>query len=290
MLLSLLLQAQTQNTVIDYLRQAIKLHKEIILQSDKDINEIELQFLSCRYLSKRVFKWLQVLHMKFETSKEIAMSEFNKDKLDEFLGIVRKYMQVRGSLTQRDLAEKSDIGVSTMSRFLTRKTADINPQIVAKIVAVLEIPLHEMIDFVEEDFTEKFVRLVKFYKGTVLEETDDSFDDKEEEAQEDTVTKQTAPIADPLEDALLSGLSTGTAQRPATAKVQIGGKSRSIPFSPDESGRNSELSLKEKLNQLTPRQKAYMSDFLSLDMEARDLIVDLGNDLFRYFRQKGMIT
>lgn len=231
-----------------------------------------------------------MLHVKFETSKEIAMSEFNKDKLDEFLGIVRKYMQVRGSLTQRDLAEKSDIGVSTMSRFLTRKTADINPQIVAKIVAVLEIPLHEMIDFVEEDFTEKFVRLVKFYKGTVLEETDDSFDDKKEEAQEDTATKQTAPIADPLEDALLSGLSTGTAQRPATAKVQIGGKSRSIPFSPDESGRNSELSLKEKLNQLTPRQKAYMSDFLSLDMEARDLIVDLGNDLFRYFRQKGMIT
>ena len=290
MLLSLLLQAQTQNTVIDHLRQAIKLHKEIILQSDKDINEIELQFLSCTYLSKRVFRWLNVLHMKFENSKEIAMSEFNKDKLDEFLGIVRKYMQVRGSLTQRDLAEKSDIGVSTMSRFLTRKTADINPQIVAKIVAVLEIPLHEMIDFVEEDFTEKFVRLVKFYKGTVLEETDDSYDDKEEEAQEDTAKKQTAPIADPLEDALLSGLSTGTAQRSATAKVQIGGKSRSIPFSPDESGRNSELSLKEKLNQLTPRQKAYMSDFLSLDMEARDLIVDLGNDLFRYFRQKGMIT
>ncbi len=223
------------------------------------------------------------------------MSEFSREKLDEFLGIVRKYMQVRGSLTQRDLAEKADIGVSTMSRFLTRKTADINPQIVAKIVAVLEIPLHEMIDFVEEDFSDRFVRLVKFYKGAELEAAQEEESDIEEPTREASSPsqEQQAPLsspADPLEDALLDGLATGTAQRSASAKVQIGGRSRTIPFSPDEGGRNSELSLKDKLAQLTPRQKAYMSDFLSLDMEARDLIVDLGNDLFRYFRQKGMIT
>ncbi len=222
------------------------------------------------------------------------MAEFNKDKLDEFLGIVRKYMQVRGSLTQRDLAEKADIGVSTMSRFLTRKTADINPTIVAKIVAVLEIPLHEMIDFVEEDYTDKFVRLVKFYKsaeelgGSSNKESDIPSATAGTKAEEAALQSQ-ATLSDPLESALLDGLSIGTAQRSANAKVQIGGKSRNIPFSPDETGRNSELSLKEKMAQLTPRQKAYMSDFLSLDMEARDLIVDLGNDLFRYFRQKGMI-
>ncbi len=223
------------------------------------------------------------------------MSEFNKDKLDDFLGIVRKYMQVRGSLTQRDLAEKSDIGVSTMSRFLTRKTADINPSIVAKIVAVLEIPLHEMIDFVEEDYTEKFVRLVKFYKGSELGATSSEDDGVPEEVLESSLSTDQSSAAvqssgDPLEDALIEGLATrGSAQRSATAKVQIGAKSRNIPFTPDASARNSELSLKDKLAQLTPRQKAYMSDFLSLDMEARDLIVDLGNDLFRYFRQKGMI-
>ena len=94
---------------------------------------------------------------------------------------------------------------------------------------------------------------------------------------------------DNLEDAIVDVLSSGTAQRNANAKVQIGTKTRTIPFAPDQAARNSEMSVRERLQGLTPRQKAYVSDFLSLDIEARDLIVDLGNDLFRYFRQKGMI-
>ena len=92
------------------------------------------------------------------------MAEFNKDHIEVFLGVVRKYMQVRGSLSQKDLAELTDTGVSTMSRFLNQKTTEFNPQLIAKIVAFLEIPLHEIIDFVEEDFADKFIRLVKFYK------------------------------------------------------------------------------------------------------------------------------
>ena len=217
------------------------------------------------------------------------MAEFNRAKLEEFLGIIRKYMQVRGPMSQKDLAVKTRIGISTMSRFMSMKTTDINPQIVAKICAHLDIPLHEMIDFVEEDYTDRFLRLVKFYKA-------ENGQGPTEQPMQDTTSVQTmeqeVEDSEPetIEDALLDTLGAGTAQRKASAQIKIGGKKTTIPFSPDEGGRNSETSLRDKLAQLTPRQKAYMSDFLSLDMEARDLIVDLGNDLFRYFRQKGMIT
>lgn len=226
------------------------------------------------------------------------MAEFRREKFDDFLGIVRKYMQVRGPLSQKDLAEKTNIGVSTLSRFMSMKTADINPQIVAKISAVLQIPLHEMIDFVEEDFTERFVRLVKFYKA------DEGLASRIDDDGDVTAAGAGAPVEnlevpppqverqtrrEDLEDAIVDILGHGTAQRVANAKVQIGNKTRTIPFSPDASGRNSELSLRDRLQGLTPRQKAYVTDFLSLDIESRDLIVDLGNDLFRYFKQKGMI-
>lgn len=217
------------------------------------------------------------------------MAEFRREKFDDFLGIVRKYMQVRGPLSQKDLAEKTNIGVSTLSRFMSMKTADINPQIVAKISALLQIPLHEMIDFVEEDFTERFVRLVKFYKAD--EGQASRIDDEEHETQEQASSPPPPQnMRDTLEDAVLDVLGHGSAQRVANAKIQIGNKQRTIPFSPDSTGRSSDLTLRDRLQGLTPRQKAYVTDFLSLDIEARDLIVDLGNDLFRYFRQKGMIV
>ena len=215
------------------------------------------------------------------------MAEFNREKLEDFLAVVRKYMQLRGPMSQKDLAEHTDTGVSTMSRFLARKTADINPQIVAKICSYLDIPLSEVVDFVEEEYWERFRRLVNFYKG-------DKAPGETPATPEATVTQQTQPAAaatgDTLGDALVDSLSTGTAQRKATATVKIGNQTRKIPFNADAGGPNSETDLRDKFAQLSPRQKAYMTDFLSLDMEAKDLIVDLGNDLFRYFRQKGMIA
>jgi transcriptional regulator with XRE-family HTH domain len=93
------------------------------------------------------------------------MAEFKRDNVETFLGVVRKYMQMRGAMSQKDLAEVTDVGVSTMSRFLSQKSTEMNPQLIAKITAKLNIPLHEMIDFVEEDFNDRFVRLVKFYKN-----------------------------------------------------------------------------------------------------------------------------
>ncbi len=184
------------------------------------------------------------------------MARFNKEHLDGFLGSVRKYMQMRGGLSQKDLAELTDTGVSTMSRFLNKKTQDLDEQLIAKIVAKLEIPMHEIIDFVSEAFNDRFLQLVKFYKG-------------------DTTPPH-------------GGETAGTAQRAATASVKIGGRTTNIPFTAGEDAKNADKTIGELLKELTPRQRAYLTDFLHLDGEGKDLMVDLGNSLFRYFRQKGM--
>lgn len=197
------------------------------------------------------------------------MAEFKKERLDAFLGIIRKYMQMRGALSQKDLAEKTETGVSTMSRFLGKKTHELDPQLIAKIVAKLEIPLHEIIDFVEESFWEKFRRTVDFYKGDL------------------SAPAPTAPTEAKVEGALEEALiqSLGTAAKSATANIEVAGKARAVPFIADQEKRNQFI---EKISELSPRQKAYVSDFLNLDAEGRDLMVDLGNSLFRYFRQKGV--
>jgi transcriptional regulator with XRE-family HTH domain len=218
------------------------------------------------------------------------MANFDKTKIAEYLGVVRKYMQVRGALSQKELAEVTGVGVSTMSRFLAQKTTDINPQLVAKITAKLNIPLHEMIDFVGEDYADHFIRLVKFYKEEGgLADVGPADPVGSEGVGEDKVT---GPVSNEqasgsFEDNFTDALGGGTAKKTVTAKVKVGGKTQNIPF---EGGNEKELSIKEKLENLSPRQRAYMSDFLNLDMEGRDLIVDLGNDLFRFFRQKGMIV
>jgi len=168
------------------------------------------------------------------------MAEFKKEKVESFLGVVRKYMQMRGAMSQKDLAELTDVGVSTMSRFLSQKSTELNPQLIAKITAKLNIPLHEMIDFVEEDFSDRFVKLVKFYKDELVDEP----------PALDAPKKEEAP-----------------------------------PKKPET---KAEASTKEKLESLTARQKAFMTEFLNMKPEERDLIVDLGNNLFQYFKMKGM--
>ncbi|MCK5884598.1 MAG: helix-turn-helix transcriptional regulator [Bacteriovoracaceae bacterium] len=218
------------------------------------------------------------------------MAQFNNDKIDLFLGVVRKYMQVRGPMSQKELAEVTEVGVSTMSRFLNQKTGELNPQLIAKIVAKLNIPMHEIIDFVEEDYSERFIRLVRFFKNDEEEEETLMSPPHEEASQESSgaPTSPRIPEVGTMEQELVGAL--GMAKRKVTANVSAGpgGTKRAIHFGPDHGNKNSELSLKEKLESLTPRQKAYMTDFLSLDMEGRDLMVDMGNSFFRFMRIKGM--
>lgn len=186
------------------------------------------------------------------------MISFTPDFLENFLGIVRKYMQLRGGLTQKDLSEMMNVGISTMSRFLNLKTSNVDEQLVANIIATLGIPLHEVIDGVEEDSTDTFKRLVQFYK-------DQKNSDKEESAPVDSYKK-------------------------TTATINVGGKKQTMSFGEQGAmaSTRTDISIKEKLETLSPRQKAYLNDFLSLDVNDRDLIVDLGDAVLRYFRQRNL--
>lgn len=195
------------------------------------------------------------------------MIEFEREMLDWFIGVVRKYMHLRGDLSQKDLAEEINVGISTLSRFLNQKTEGIDEQLVAKIVAFLDIPLHEIIDFIEEESTAKFRKLVAFYK------------------EDTTVTQLMAmPQGDPK-----SSAKTRTSVRIGKTNVTFGHNeealaNQNLPLSKVE--QKGEENLSEKFARLSPRQKAYLSDFLDLDADARDLIVDIGNQLLRHFKQK----
>jgi transcriptional regulator with XRE-family HTH domain len=189
------------------------------------------------------------------------MIRFSSDFLENFLAVVRKYMQLRGGLTQKDLSEQMNVGISTMSRFLNLKTSNVDEQLVANIIATLDIPLHEIIDGIEEESTETFKRLVKFYKDQKLSDQ----------------------IPDGAGRPIDSKMKTN-------ATININGRRQQMSFG--ETGTpgvtKTEGTIREKLETLSPRQKAYLNDFLGLDVNDRDLIVDLGDAIFRYFRQRNV--
>ena len=193
------------------------------------------------------------------------MVQFNTDYIEMFLGVVRKYMQLRGGLSQKDLAVAINVGISTMSRFLNQKTKEYDAQMIASLVAYLNIPLHEIIDFIEEDSTQTFKKLVSFYKES--QNSDEPGDEEEGVAQE------------------LESFEKGLDERSTRKKASTNIKGVRVPFGERRSQSESNLSIREKLNQLSPRQKGFLTDFLDLDVEGRDLIVDIGNQLFRYFKQ-----
>lgn len=216
------------------------------------------------------------------------MSKFDKDKLQDFLAVCSKYMKLRDISTQKQLADEIDVGVSTMSRFMSMKVTDIDDVLVAKIVAKLAIPPMEIADFVEEDYTDQFLRLVRaFREGPAPSNEQAQAQGSPAKAPAQTATSSVGTEND-FDAAIIATLGVGT--RNANANVNIGGRKATVPFRADEGGRSSADTLQNKLAELTPRQKAYMTDFLHLDIEGRDLIVDLGNELFRYFRQKGLIS
>lgn len=219
------------------------------------------------------------------------MAQFDRTKLDMFLGVVRKYMQIRGSLTQKDLADLTDTGVSTMSRFLNRKTADLNPRLIAKIVAKLNLPLHEMIEFVDEEYTDHFVRLVKFYKEEELLTAPSENNVSEEEVFDTEKTSSgEQQIQDIFNETFIDELSSGggTAKSNVSAQIKVGNRKSTVSFQADNDSRNSEKNIKEKMNELSARQKGFLTDFLNLDSDGKDLIVDIGKNVITYLRQKGM--
>lgn len=192
------------------------------------------------------------------------MIRFHPDFSENFLAVVRKYMQLRGGLTQKDLSEMCGVGISTMSRFLNLKTSSVDEQLVANIIASLNIPLHEIIDGIEEDSTETFKRLVQFYKEQKVAD------------QKPNPNEETA--------------GTGSEPKVKTnATINVAGRKQQMPFGENTTGTTrNDLTIREKLETLSPRQKAYLNDFLNLDGNDRDLVVDLGDAVFRYFRQRNV--
>ena len=185
------------------------------------------------------------------------MAQFNREQLELFLAAVRKYMQLRGVGTQKELAEMCDIGVSTMSRFLNQQTRELSPQLISKITAKLNIPLHEIIDFVEEDYTDQFIRLVKFHKGEEV----------------------TPPASEG------TGTPGGGSEKTATAPIKVGGKTRTMAFAAEGDGGND---LREKMMGLSGKQRAFVMEFFNLDSDGRDLVADVGRNIISYLRQKGI--
>lgn len=201
------------------------------------------------------------------------MIQFTPDFLENFLSIVRKYMQLRGGLTQKELSEMTNVGISTMSRFLNLKTAQVDAQLVANIIATLNIPLHEIIDGVEEESTNTFKSLVQFYK------------------EHRTSNGPTNPQE--TDEAMAESLGGHDRTRTkTTASINIGGKKQSMSFGEADSNpprqMSAQMNLRDKLQTLSPRQKAYITEFLDLDLADRDLVVDLGDAVFRYIRQRAV--
>jgi transcriptional regulator with XRE-family HTH domain len=194
------------------------------------------------------------------------MVKFNLEFIEMFLGVVRKYMQLRGGLSQKDLAVAINVGISTMSRFINQKTKEYDAQMIASMVAYLNIPLHEIIDFIEEDSTPTFKKLVSFYKES------NTADEEEESSEGDP---EMASFEEGLEE---EETKTKTSASIKGIKVPFGAERRAQPGAPN-------LSIRDKLNQLSPRQKGFLTEFLDLDVEGRDLIVDVGKQLFTYFKQ-----
>lgn len=201
------------------------------------------------------------------------MIQFTPEFSENFLSIVRKYMQLRGGITQKELSEMTNVGISTMSRFLNLKTAQVDAQLVANIVAALGIPLHEIIDGIAEESTDTFKGLVQFYK-------------------EHRTTNTQAP---PQENDEAMAESLGGSERTrtkTTASINVGGRKQSMPFGEQDNNpprqMHAQMNLRDKLQTLSPRQKAYITEFLDLDLADRDLVVDLGDAVFRYIRQRAV--
>ncbi len=206
------------------------------------------------------------------------MAQFDREKLPLFLGAVRKYMEIRGPMTQRELAEATDTGVSTMSRFLNQQTQELNPNLIAKITAKLNIPAMEIIDFVEEDYSDEFLRLVRFFKG------------EEPSAFTPPAQSQAASQAadedfedDAGQEELAKALDEGGSRVTTSANIKVGNKTTKLNYVAEGEG-----SLKEKIKRLSLHQKGFLRGFLTLDNDGRDLIANVGNEIINHLKQKGL--
>lgn len=196
------------------------------------------------------------------------MISFNQEFLEMFLGVVRKYMQLRGGLSQKELAEKVNAGISTMSRFLNQKTKELDPQLIAAIVAKLNIPLHEIIDFVEEDSTAMFKKMVLLYKD-------------EQNADQSSAN---APVSDSEADRFEQKIDTERTKQKTSANI----RGVNVPFGGESDRRTDDRreEAKSKRAGITGRQQDFLNEFLDLDTDGRDLVVSTGEVIIKFLNRR----
>ncbi len=85
--------------------------------------------------------------------KEKYMVQLKKDEMANFMDVVKKYAKVRKSLTF--------VGNVKVNRFYKAKKKELTPKLVGDIMKLLRIPIHEVIDFVEDDYADKFVSIMR---------------------------------------------------------------------------------------------------------------------------------
>jgi transcriptional regulator with XRE-family HTH domain len=189
------------------------------------------------------------------------MIRFKSDFLEVFLAVFNKYRTIKG-LSQKEVSEMVGVHESKLSRFLTFKTSNVDEQMVANIIAILDLPLREVIDGVEDESADSFISLVQFYKDQKL-------------------TEQRVSARDDV------GRPGADAKTKTHATINIGGSRQKMPFGETMTGQvKTELTLRDKLEALSPSHKAFMSDFLNLNGNDRDLMVNMGNILLSVFKQR----
>ncbi len=189
------------------------------------------------------------------------MIRFKSDFLEVFLAVFNKYRTIKG-FSQKEVSEMVGVHESKLSRFLTFKTSNVDEQLVANIIATLDLPLREVIDGVEDDSADDFIDLVQFYKDQKL-------------------TEQRASSREDV------GRPGADAKTKTHATINIGGSRQKMPFGETMTGQvKTELTLRDKLEALSPSHKAFMSDFLNLNGNDRDLMVNMGNILLSVFKQR----
>ena len=81
------------------------------------------------------------------------MVQLKKDELSNFMDVVKKYAKVRKTLTY--------VGTVKVNRFYKAKKKELTPKLVGEIMKLMSIPIYEVIDFIEDDYADKFISIMR---------------------------------------------------------------------------------------------------------------------------------
>jgi transcriptional regulator with XRE-family HTH domain len=189
------------------------------------------------------------------------MIHFNNEFLTLFPFAVRKYMAIRGIKTQKELSEKSGVNETALTRLLRMSDPNrIDEDQVAIIMAALNISISEVADGVQEG-SEAFLRkLIELYK---VQPNSDAPEETGPDERNEGVQK-------------------------AQASIKVGGRSQQVQFGEvaGTGSRTQMIELQEKWDALPFKHRDYVMSFMKLDINERDLLIDIGSTFFKYLEHR----